>query len=658
MTTPTPIEARLAALEQNLRAISAELTALRAEVGGASTSVHDDAQASASNASTAADATPPRVRRGPDRRAGNRTHDLESVLGRYGMLAIAVLAAVAAVGTFLSWAVTRGLFTLSPAVRVLAGLAFAGAIAVWGVRLRRTERSFGSSILGLSLAIEQVCAYAASSAFHLVPAWVAFVGAAVASWALAVFAHGEGDEPLWCVGFGGAALAPFVTSDGRGSVYVLALYAAVVMLPACFAISHRDWPVGWRVFYLVAALFVGGVAELANTGGTLAFAVALALPFVIAGAGIMPFAPATRKRGALRWLTLLAIAALLIAHSSHDVAWIVASLTGAALVAWLVLLDHSANVPTSSVLASARSRADLLDWVDAAFMPLMFSAYLLRVLELGVGTVHAAVPGFALAIVIGAFAWRRSVGALRDAAAFASVLLAIGATFALPLEQPTGRIALFAALGIAVLNLHRARPSRAWLGMGAGCLALAALGSLGALLGRVSYQFTPFATEPVGTAIIVTIALAIVARFWPTLRVATRVSLGERQEWTYAAQLRRIIRVAVLAPGVWTFVWVLVELSMSYSPSTSTLLMVIYFAGTGVACVAAGRMRRSASLRQTGLGLAVIAAVTAFYGATTYFDFIARIEAYLVTSAFLLGIAYWYRRAGSDERLSGQELKS
>jgi hypothetical protein len=34
------------------------------------------------------------------------------------------------------------------------------------------------------------------------------------------------------------------------------------------------------------------------------------------------------------------------------------------------------------------------------------------------------------------------------------------------------------------------------------------------------------------------------------------------------------------------------------------------------------------------------------YGANTYFDFGARIAAYLVTSAFLLGIAYWYRRPG------------
>jgi hypothetical protein len=71
---------------------------------------------------------------------------------------------------------------------------------------------------------------------------------------------------------------------------------------------------------------------------------------------------------------------------------------------------------------------------------------------------------------------------------------------------------------------------------------------------------------------------------------------------------------------------------------------VIYFAATAVTAVAVGHMRRSPELRQLGLALALLAAATAVYGATTYFDVGARVLAYLVTSAFLLGIAYWYRR--------------
>jgi hypothetical protein len=124
--------------------------------------------------------------------------------------------------------------------------------------------------------------------------------------------------------------------------------------------------------------------------------------------------------------------------------------------------------------------------------------------------------------------------------------------------------------------------------------------------------------------------------------------MGVQPEWTYAGSLKLLVRLVTLAPWVWAFVWVLVELSMAVSPSTSMLLLVTYFAATAVACVAAGRARRAPKVRQTGLALGLVAAGTAVYGANTYFDFAARIAAYLVTSAFLLGIAYWYRRPGAS----------
>lgn len=107
------------------------------------------------------------------------------------------------------------------------------------------------------------------------------------------------------------------------------------------------------------------------------------------------------------------------------------------------------------------------------------------------------------------------------------------------------------------------------------------------------------------------------------------------------------VRGVTVAPWVWAFIWVMFELAMAYSASTATLLLVTYFAATAVACVAAGRARRSARLRQTGLALALVAAGTACFGATSYFGLGTRIVAYLVTSAFLLGIAYWYRRPGT-----------
>ncbi|HZX96216.1 MAG TPA: DUF2339 domain-containing protein, partial [Myxococcales bacterium] len=136
--------------------------------------------------------------------------DLETLVGRYGMLALATLLALAAAGTFVGWAISRGLF--GPPVRVALGLVAAAALGVWGLRLRRRERSFGDSVLGLSLAVTHVCAWAAGPSLHLVPPFVALALSAVASVALAGFALVEEDQPLWCVGFGGAAVAPFVTS--------------------------------------------------------------------------------------------------------------------------------------------------------------------------------------------------------------------------------------------------------------------------------------------------------------------------------------------------------------------------------------------------------------------------------------------------------------
>jgi hypothetical protein len=157
----------------------------------------------------------------------------------------------------------------------------------------------------------------------------------------------------------------------------------------------------------------------------------------------------------------------------------------------------------------------------------------------------------------------------------------------------------------------------------------------------------PFATEESAAALVVALALVAVARFWRALLTATRAAMGPRPEWTYAAALKLEVQVVTVAPWLWLFTWVLIELSMAFSASASMLLLVTYFAATAVGCVAAGRARRAPRVRQLGLGLALVSAATAVYGASTYFDFAARIVAYLVTSAFLLGIAYWYRRPGA-----------
>lgn len=540
------------------------------------------------------------------------------------MLAISILAGVAALGTYLNYAITHGIFQFGPVARVLVGLVIAGAIGAWGLWLRKTERSFGSTLVGLALVILQVCAYAAGPSFHLVPVPVAFAVAVIASWAIAMFAHREEDEPLWCVGFGGAALAPFVTSDGHGNVIALALFAAILLPAACFALTDRDWPVAWRVFYASSALLCLGTGAAASEHRSLPnFLVALSLPFLVLAIGVVPYTSESRKRGALRWMAMLALLAGAMSRArwnSDDTLSALAFSTAA--LAWLALVDRHAEVPQSSGYRRWREELGFLDALDAAFLPIGFALVGARSLAMPLPQVTLFLW---VALACAAFAWRRTPGALRDAGVGAGMLLAAAAIAVSPLEG-AAQVGAFVVLALVAARAQLARPSRGWIGGGMASGVIAITLALSMLLDRDAWHFTPFATEA-SLASLAALAGLVIVRAWHREPLATRV-----------------------APWLWAFTWIMVELAMAISPSASVLLLVTYFAITAVACVAAGRARDIARLRQVGLVLAFASAAAALYGATTYFDEAARIGAYLVTSVFLLGIAFWYRRAGNEPR--------
>lgn len=649
MTRMPNLEARLARVEQVMEALSREVKSIRAELGTApSTSENIDPSVEAPRETSRETS---RERRITDT---VRSVDYERLLGRYGMLGIAVFAAVAAVGTFLSWAISKGYITLGPASRVVLGLVFAAAIGAWGLKLRRTERSFGSSLIGLALVIVMVVAYAAGPYFNLVPTIVAFVGAAGVAWGLAMFARVEDDEPLWCVAFGGAAIAPFVTSDGTGSFYALLAYSLMLLVFGCFGIGHRGWPVAWRVFYLAAALLSISAGQLASNFGVVGILFALAFPLVVGAGGVVPFAPDERKRAALRWLALLTVVAAFDVAHQHFLSglpvlttideWIVSSAILVALGVWLAIVDRSADVEQSSLLARNAARTGLLDWLDAAVIPLLL-AY--RASEIVSQAGLSVIPNAVSAVLLIAFTWRRSVSFARDAGAFAFILLCVAAVTTVPFETAAPRTLLLLLLPLGALALHHVRPSWSWVWAGALVLLLAASLSVQHLTDRPEYTQPPFATMASFVAFALTATLGIIARFWQWIADGCRVAMGKQSRRAYATTLKRILRTAIAAPWVWAFLWIYIELSRAYNPSTSMLLLVTYFAMTGVVSVAAGRMRHSALLRKIGLALAVIAAGTAVYGASTYFDSGIRIIAYLVTSAFLLGIAFWYRRTGT-----------
>ena len=645
-TVARSLEARVERLEQTMAVLSAQVEGMRAEIAGGRAAAAPSISARATASVAGAPSGGGRTR---DRRVLSRPRylgeslDVERLLGRYGMLGIAVLAAAAAVGTFLSWAISHGYLTLSPPARIVVGLAFAAGVGVWGVRLRRSERSFGSSLLGLSLVIVLVCAYAAGRGLAVVPEWLAFAGAMLVSWALAVFARSEDDEPLWCVAFAGAAITPFVTSSGKGNLYGLVAYAASALIAASFAIGARAWVIAWRVFYAAAALLVITGASVSRGHGLPGFLVAFGLPIAAAVGGVLPFAPRARTRAALRWMWILAAAVGFVSPGGRSVAVPVAIALLAAAALWLAIADWLGAVEQSSLFEANRDRVGLLDWIDAAVIPLALCFQAAAAIEPVASTVIAYAIGAAVFIT---FAWRRPPSVARDAAACGFLVMAAAALNASHLEKPTGIGLALLAVALGALVLHRVRPSATWVAGSALAFVLAAGTSAGALYDRPAYTQHPFATEPSFLALCVTLALWLVSRYRGQLADAMAIARSVRGTRVLASDRDLGRTIVVVAPWAWGFAWGYVELSMAFSRSTATLLLVIYFAACAVAGVAVGHTRQSAGARKTGLALALLAAATAVYGATSFFAVGVRVLGYLVTSAFLLGIAYWYRRPG------------
>lgn len=279
-------DARLAALERQVAALTAEVASLRDARGPA-------AAAPPAQDMPPADARGPHLNREladrlrgaprddaprsdpppaePPRAAsfGERMHsggaisgdELESMVGRYVTLAVAALVILMAVGAIIKAAVEKGLLT--PEVRVIAGAVAALALAVAGVVFRRRgDVRYGTVLLAISLAMVDLVAWGAGPRLHLVPTSVALGVVDIVAIALAALALYDGSEFLFAIAVAGALSAPFVTSDGGGTALALLLYGGTVLAGALRTARDPSWMRAFGVLVVGALVYALGAAAL------------------------------------------------------------------------------------------------------------------------------------------------------------------------------------------------------------------------------------------------------------------------------------------------------------------------------------------------------------------------------------------------------------
>ncbi len=554
-----------------------------------------------------------------DRRTGidRRSLDVESLIGRYGTLALASLTILLGAGAFLSWAIAHG--KIGPGLRVFLGALGAAGVAVVGWRLRtRGSVRFGSTLLALALALVHVDAWGAGPYLRLVSSPVALSVAAAASVALAVLAWVNDEEALFSVGVGGALVAPFVTSSNSGNVVALLIYGYVVLGSGLAALRRRAWPTAVMVATAGCWLYVAvASASLHNEKSNArdypaVFAIAVAWTAIVA------------TRGA--WGARVSRSALIALFGTLAQALDDTPATDLLILAALGTLTAYATV-YAFLEAPTGERAPKQPLFTGALIPLALGAIAV-----------VCVQDAALARTLVALAWTGAAVAaafLQPAARSTHLMLAgiaSGAALLFALEDRAVEscVALSAHAAALSLLLRRARTRLLAVPIALG-LAILTIWTFQLLFDRPPYGYTPFLTAPSLAALAMSAAWLVVS--WN----AYRVELADAGPGTI--ETRTAVR---LAGSVVTFMWGNTELSRAYSDDVATFLLILYYAVVGVAAIFVGRARDIRILRHVGLGLAIFAALKAIAEASSLVIGL-RVGSYLLAGMFLLGVAYWYR---------------
>ena len=558
----------------------------------------------------------------------------EDLVGRYGAMALAALAIMSAVGIFLSWAIAQNL--IGPEVRVAAGFAAAAALGGLGWRFRgRGARTFGNTLMGIALAVVHVVAWGAGPGLAVFPSWLALAIAAAASIALAILAWRTMEQSLFVVGVGGALIAPFVTTPGRGNGEALLVFGWLVLTTALYGMRDRPWR---------TARWLLGAAGIAYAGAAMTAAWSVSgtwgkeMPVVFA----LCCAWGAQLLGGPMHAPVLTRAYLVAAIPPLFYDWDAAGIATPHLVL--------AAIGTATIFASLFHYEEVDDgWLPGTLLiPLAFLAAALVPLEDAWSTRGALI---ALGWAVGAAATgqllegratrplserspsERSAGQRREAL-WTIAALTSGLAIILYLSENDLRLALGMSVHAAAVSAVLRR-DRAGLLLAPALVSLAVATYAAALLYdlRPPYSYAPFLTRASLAGLVVVLAWGVFG--WNAARTEWQHPLPSRERGVVGA-------LGVVA----AFVWGHFELASAFSPDISTFLLIFYYAACGVAAIFIGRRESLADVRRVGLGLAIFAALKAVAQAYELEQVGLRVGSFLLVGGFLLAVAYWYRAAG------------
>ncbi|HET7564481.1 MAG TPA: DUF2339 domain-containing protein [Gemmatimonadaceae bacterium] len=560
--------------------------------------------------------------------------DLESLIGRYGTIALATLTIVVGAGAFLTWAIANG--KLGPHVRLVIGAVVAVAVAALGLRLRaRGAERFGNVLLGLALALAHVEAWGAGPSLHVVSSGVALAIAAAASAALAALALHIDEESLFVVGTGGALLAPFVVSDGRGNLFVLLGYGLVVLALGLYAVRHRAWALASWLMLLGCLVYAAVGIDMGSTLAGWRPALAPAL-FVLCCAWSAALWGGARQR---RTFVLGYLAVVLLAH-------IAAIKPASAPIAIALGIPIAATV-TAYLIARLPELSEPAHVMAAVLLPLGFFGAALLVMDRATSGPH----GMALSALWTAFAACAAWDADSDTRPVHIMVagLTSGAAVLFALHaHPLPLAVVLAAHAVLFALIFRRWPADVLLVPIVLALSIAVVATYEQLLARAAYTYTPFVTRPSAAMLAVSLACWLV---WMQFR-QTALDAAARPRASVDGDVHApgssaptLHQPAAILAAIVTFFWGRAELAHAYSPDVAIFLLVLYFAAVGVLAIYTGRRRALPLARFIGLALAIYAALKAVLRAWSYGAVGFKVGSCALAGAFLLAVAYWYRES-------------